>query len=339
MNLNMARPLRIEYPGACYHIINRGNQRMQVFYDKSHYSLFLEKLVNFAEQYHVLIRCYCLMPNHFHLYIETEDANLSRFMQSFLTSFVISLNRIRGKSGHVFQGRFKSQLVDDEAYGMALSRYIHLNPVKIKLMNNKNLKEKFNILDNFNWSSGKYYLGREAAPHWLDTDHILSKFNKSETENPYRYYLEDGILEEDNPFDSLKHQLFLGDEDFAERMKRKYILDLNIRSRKDQKNLAWLQGSFDFHEVVDIVADIYHLTPEDILKRKSKHSEARKFLIYCLWEYCRHSMSLSEMARNMELTQSGFSRSKGRFESMLTEERIRQNITHFRKAIKSITGV
>ena len=92
----MARPLRIEYPGACYHIMNRGNQRMQVFYDKSHYDLFLEKLEAFSEQYHVLIRCYCLMPNHFHLYIETEEANLIHLMQSFLTSFVIFLNRLRG---------------------------------------------------------------------------------------------------------------------------------------------------------------------------------------------------------------------------------------------------
>jgi hypothetical protein len=134
--------------------------------------------------------------------------------------------------------------------------------------------------------------------------------------------------------------MFLSDEDFAERIKRRYIIDLNIGNRKEQKNLSWLQASFDFHEVVEIVADIYKLSSGDILKRRTRYSEARKFLIYCLWEYCRHSMSLSEMARNMGVTQSGFSRSKGRFEIMLKNDKvIKKKIDVFKKNLKSIAGV
>lgn len=335
----MARPLRIEYPGACYHVMNRGNQRMQVFHSRSHYELFLEKLILFSEQFHIKIRCYCLMSNHFHLYLETPEANLSRFMQSLLTSFTISLNRKRGKSGHLFQGRFKSYLVDDEAYGMVLSRYIHLNPLETETVKSRPIKEKLKILEGFPWSSCQYYLGKNV-PTWLDTDHILAKFSKSTTGNPYYEYLKEGLRKkQDDLFESLQHQTFLGDDEFVEKIKRKYILDLNIKSKKDEKNLVCLQSSFGFGEVVKIAADIYQLSPEDVLKRRSQHTEARKFLIYCLWEFCRHSMSLSEMARNMGITQSGFSRSKGRFEPLLKEQEIQKRIKRFKKELKSIAGV
>ena len=88
----MARPLRIEYPNACYHILNRGNRRQLIFTGDEHYQLFIDRLGQFAEEYHVVIYCYCCMPNHFHIYGQTKEANLSRFMQAFLTSFTMSMN-------------------------------------------------------------------------------------------------------------------------------------------------------------------------------------------------------------------------------------------------------
>ena len=107
----MARPLRIEYKGACYHVMNRGNQRARVFHSRKHYTLFLEKLAHFCEPFDVTVHSYCCMPNHFHLLLTTREANLSRFMQSFLTSFTLSLNRMRSTTGHVFLGRFKAELL------------------------------------------------------------------------------------------------------------------------------------------------------------------------------------------------------------------------------------
>ena len=104
----MARPLRIEYPNACYHVINRGNQRSVVFHDTWHYECFVEKLGYFATEFRVEVYAYCCMPNHFHLYLQTKEANLSRFMQSFLTSYCVSSNKKRRSSGHIFQGRFKA---------------------------------------------------------------------------------------------------------------------------------------------------------------------------------------------------------------------------------------
>ena len=101
-----------EYPGALYHVMNRGNQRATVFHEPADYELFLEKLEQTAEQFIMRVHCFCLMPNHFHLYVKTEQANLSRFMQSLLTGFTISWNQARGSGGHVFQRRFKSHLVE-----------------------------------------------------------------------------------------------------------------------------------------------------------------------------------------------------------------------------------
>ncbi len=130
----MARPLRIEYAGAYYHVMNRGNRRQTVFAEPRDYELFLERLGQFGTQFDVRVLCYCCLPNHFHLYLRTGQANLSRFMQSLLTSFTISLNRRHRSSGHVFQGRFMAHLVDNEEYGAQVSHYIHLNPVRINTL-------------------------------------------------------------------------------------------------------------------------------------------------------------------------------------------------------------
>ena len=127
----MSRPLRIEYPGACYHVINRGNRGEQIFFNASDYNLFIEKLSEFTKLFDVVVHSYCIMKNHFHLMATTREANLSKFMQSFTTSFTISINNKYNKPGHLFQGRYKALLVQSELYKNDLSRYIHLNPVKI----------------------------------------------------------------------------------------------------------------------------------------------------------------------------------------------------------------
>ena len=149
----MARPLRVEYPGAHYHVINRGNQRQIVFRSDADHELFLDKLWLFASQFGVNIMSYCLMPNHFHLYLATPSPNLSRFMQALLTSFTITLNRRRRSSGHLFQGRFKAVPVESERYGSELSRYIHLNPIRTVRARALPLEDKRRLLVEYRWSS------------------------------------------------------------------------------------------------------------------------------------------------------------------------------------------
>jgi REP element-mobilizing transposase RayT len=126
----MARPVRIEYEGAFYHVTARGNERKKVFVSKADYEKFLANLKDAAARFSVVVHSYVLMGNHYHLIVETPDANLSSFMHAIQSGYTTYFNKKRGRAGHLFQGRFKSILVDKNAYLLELSRYIHLNPVR-----------------------------------------------------------------------------------------------------------------------------------------------------------------------------------------------------------------
>ena len=155
----MSRPLRYERDGAFYHVVNRGNRHGRVFVSHRDYELFIEKLEDSVEIFDVRVLAYCLMPNHFHLYLSTRQANLSRFMQRLLTSFCVAYNKSHRSSGHVFQGRFKSHIVEDRRYGTELSRYIHLNPVRTKQLEKASFAEKLAVLQDFRWSSYACHIG------------------------------------------------------------------------------------------------------------------------------------------------------------------------------------
>jgi len=175
----MARPLRIEYAGTHYHVTNRGNRRETVFGGPADYELFLERLGVFSRQFEVRVLCYCCMANHFHLYLRTEQPNLSRFMQSLLTSFTITLNRRHNSSGHVFQGRFAAHLVEDHAYGGEVSRYIHLNPVRTKSLRAASVAVRRKALRAYRWSSYPACLGLSRAGAWFDPGGLLSDWGTS----------------------------------------------------------------------------------------------------------------------------------------------------------------
>ena len=136
----MARPIRIEYPGAFYHVISRGNERRAVFRGDNDYELFLNTLGEASDRFDVLIHAYCLMPNHLHLLIQTKDSNLSQFMKRLLGVYTIRFNRRHKRYGHLFQGRYKAYLLDQDSYFLELSRYIHLNPVKANIVRYQDLE-------------------------------------------------------------------------------------------------------------------------------------------------------------------------------------------------------
>ena len=303
----MARPLRIEYPGACYHVVNHGNQRNRIFFSPMHYELFLEKLCGFSEQFGVSTRCYCIMPNHFHLYLQTHEGNLSRFMQSLLTSFCYSLNRLRGKSGHIFQGRFKCHLVEDAAYSLGVSRYIHLNPVRMEMAKEVSFSGKRRMLESFKWSSYAAYAGKTEAPEWLDVKSVIGKFESG--------------------------------NEFAERVRRKYLMNLNVTDPKGQRDLARLKGNFTFEEILSSTAR-YFKTDADELLRKSSRCEARKALMYLANKYCRGQMPLTEIGRRMSIGQSGFVRSRNRFDEELGKNReLALRLREIEDGLISIAGV
>jgi len=149
----MARPLRIQYPGAVYHITNRGNDKKPIFRDDADRTRFLEILAQSVDIYQVVVHSFVMMSNHYHLLVETPLGDLAEFMRHFNITYTSHFNRRHHRVGHLFQGRYKSVLVDKDTYLAAVSKYIHLNPVKIRQMATKPLSEKLAYLAGYQWSS------------------------------------------------------------------------------------------------------------------------------------------------------------------------------------------
>ena len=308
----MARPLRIEYPGASYHVVNRGNQRNIVFHDDWHYELFVDKLGNFAAEFRVTVYVYCCMPNHFHLYLRTKEANLSRFMQSFLTSFCVSSNKKRRTSGHIFQGRFKAHLVEDDLYASRLSRYIHLNPTRINALRKSDLQNRHDYLRKFKWSSYPVYLGIDKKPKWLDRTRILSCWGKRLREQMVNYasYVEEGLLKDlESPFNDIVEQSIIGGDRFVEWVKREYLL-LRTGNKKEEPALVHLQQSFPFDDVIRHVATYFGIDTESVVKRRSGFRDPRRLAMYCVSKYCRRNHSLTEMALKFSVSASALAQAR-----------------------------
>ena len=211
----MARPLRIEYPGALYHVTTRGNAGGRIFRSDKDREYFLDLLGFIIERFHWLCHGWCLMDNHYHLILETLEGNLSRGMRQLNGIYTQKYNWRYTKRGHIFQGRYKAILVDKEGYLLELCRYVVLNPVRANIVKRP--------LD-WQWSSYRSTAGSVKSPQWLSTDWILTQFGRSRrrAQRLYQKFIMEGITKE-TPWKDLKGQIFLGDREFIEECKR--ILD------------------------------------------------------------------------------------------------------------------
>jgi REP element-mobilizing transposase RayT len=315
----MARPLRIEYAGAYYHVMNRGNQRQVVFTAPRDYELFLERLGQFSGQFDVDLLCYCCMPNHFHLYLRTNQANLSRFMQGLLTSFTITLNRRHHSSGHLFQGRFTAHLVEKEAYGAKVSRYIHLNPVRTKALRQASIPARRQALRSFPWSSYAACLGLAPGPTWFDPAELLSDWGASRRTQMRRYgaYVEEGLLRDlDNPLARLDGQVILGTEPFRDRIRQAYVLTRNADQR-EQPAFARARQSVPFEAVARCVGQVCGVNPDSLLTLRQADRQARQLLVYGVCRYCRGAESLTALARRFDISLSGLTMARDRVAASL----------------------
>ncbi len=172
----MARPLRIQYEDALYHVTCRGNERKAIFRDDHDKNVFLELLNDGQKTYCIVLYCYVLMDNHFHLLLETPLANLSEFMRWFNITYTSHYNRRHKRTGHLYQGRYKSILVEKKSYLHILSRYIHLNPVRTKQEGKLALSEKKKYLRNYPWSSLLGYIDDTRRNGIIDYDRILESY-------------------------------------------------------------------------------------------------------------------------------------------------------------------
>ncbi len=320
----MARPLRIEYPGAFYHVVNRGQRQEPIVLDRADRIRFLSDVERMAGQFHVLIHSYCLMTNHYHLLLETPEGNLSRAVQWLNVSYATHYNRRHQCVGHVFQGRFKALLVEATTYLEALSRYIHLNPVRAGLAS---------PAWDYEWSSCRCFVGIAAAPPWLEIHRILGGFSSTQKTAQRRYaaYLAEANVS--NPCDEAVAGSVLGTKPFL-----RWVEDTFLSARQANPEIPGLKRVKpvpSVEAIVRAVAEAQQVSGEQILARGHQQNPARDIAMYLCRELS--GQSCRELGRRF----GGISgaaitmRHQGLERQMRDNRSLRQTVARLRERIAS----
>lgn len=253
----MARALRIQYPGAYYHVTCRGNDRKRIFGDDKDREKFLKLLENSLDVYRVNLYSYVLMTNHFHFLIQTPAGNLSEFMRHFNVCYTGYHNYRHSRSGHLYQGRYKSFLVDVDNYLLEVSRYLHLNVVRVHSLKTASLEEKMNLLESYKWSSLPGYISKNKIEKFVNYDLILSM--SGSRANYYKFIIEGLDKQVKDPFRGIKNGGILGGDKFLKKVKKEY---LEYGSKREQPIYRELKSGT--------------IKPEDLINEVTKHFNIKK---------------------------------------------------------------
>jgi len=297
----MVRPLRIEYPGAWYHVACRGNRRSRIFGDDKDRLRFLKTLKESVEAFNVEMHGYVLLDNHFHFLLRTPEANLGRFMQRFNTAYITYYNLRHHKSGHLYQGRYKAILVEADEYLLELSRYIHLNPVRFRKYRNTPLEEKSKILKAYKWSSLPGYIKIAGRDDFMCYGGVLAYMGGDNKKGRIRYrdFVLRGLLQKlDNPLEEAKAGAILGSDSFVIWVKEQF-LDIKSLKNQDYSGLKELKRLIPAEEIAGLVAEEYGINSEDILRARSKWREARQVLIELSYRLNFRKKSLGELGEEL----------------------------------------
>jgi len=247
---HMARPLRIEYEGAVYHIISRGNRGEHIFAEDQDKEYFIETLQNAAEKYKIDLYAFCIMGNHYHLLLTAPQGELAKAMHYIGSAYGSFLRRQKGWIGHVFAGRYKSLCVEKEGYLLELSRYIHLNPVMAGLAEKP---------EGYKWSSYGYYTGKKEEPEWLNTDWLLAEYGKDRKAawKKYREFVEAGVEKpSEYPKEDIIGQAILGSKEFT----KKVIKRIKSGRKTDEITAKRrYEGRIDPEEIRDTICRYYRV--------------------------------------------------------------------------------
>jgi putative transposase len=251
----MARKPRIEYEGAFYHVITRGNQRQRVFKGDDDFQKYVNFLAFYKERYKYSLYAYVLMSNHVHLLIETRTIPLSKILQGINQSYTMYFNRKNKTVGHLFQGRYKAILCDKDAYLLSLIKYIHLNPVRAKIAK---------AAGEYRWSSHRSY-DKEKNNDLVDTGQVLRMFSedKSQARKLYRAYIDDGIEVKKEDIYKTISQRILGEEKFVDKVMEK----IDERFENTRKH-----HEYSLKEIVATMGKMRGITLKQ-LRGKSKNRE------------------------------------------------------------------
>lgn len=283
----MSRPLRVTYPGAWYHIMNRGAAKQLIFNDIDHYKMFIQLLGELHERFQVRIHAYCLMPNHYHILLQTPLANISCAMRHLDSLYTRRYNLSQKRDGPLLRGRFKSILVDDENYLLHLSRYIHLNPVVANIVAHA---------EDYLWSSYRAYLNKKLKPDWLLTREILDRFGSNEKIYKYQIFIAEGVDNEISVFyKKIKLMPILGCKAFIKNIVEKYIKNKEISPEIPERK--YLKPIFSFEQIKLVVIRHYKINEIDLkhVKRKAGN-KPRQVAIYlaCKWSGQKYKIIANE---------------------------------------------
>lgn len=318
----MARPLRITFEDALYHITARGNEKRKIFLSKADRERFKDYLRDVEEKYRFILHAYVLMDTHVHLIGQTPLANLSQVMHYISSSYTTYFNRKRGRSGHLFQGRYKSILIEKDAYLMELSRYIHLNPVKAHMVERP---------EDYPYSSYGAYLNPDEKDI-VSTDLILSMAsrNRKESSLHYRRFVEEGIGKDlPNPLQETYGGMMLGTPSFIKRVLRR----LDDKTPTNDISSRRLLTPLALDDLVGIISETLGTTPNDV--RSGMH---RNMAIYCAKSFT--GFTNPEIGKYFGgLSYSAVTKAKDRFEKVLRSDRaMRKTFEKIKTAVSRFKG-
>ena len=322
----MPRKSRIDYPGALNHVMVRGIERRNIFSDTKDKQFFTKRLGTVLTDTGTNCFAFALMDNHFHLLLQTGVTSISSVMQSLLTGYAVTYNDRHGRTGKLYQNRFKSILCDKEEYLLQLIRYIHLNPIRVGLV--KNLSE----LDRSPWTGHSVLMGRRHTD-WLDTEEVLSNFGRTakEARKAYREYIQAGITEPETTdlsggglvrsiggaWEALKaagkgqkptaDERILGSGEFVEKVFKEEE-ELESRSSK-LKREGW-----DFSKVLDTAAQAVGVDPEELMIRGRSNKRSYGRALLCKWMVEDLKKPQIEIAKRLDISHPAVSKlvQKGR---------------------------
>ncbi len=284
----MARPLRIVYPGAVYHVMNRGLARQRIFRSQQDYEAFLHIVGDAYALWRIEVFGYCLMGDHYHLCLRTPVANLARVMRHINGLYTQRFNRTYRRDGPLFRGRYKAILVQTDSYLSAVIRYIHLNPVEAKLVR---------WPEDYRWSSHAAYLRNQSAVPWLQTQDMLTEFGSRRAFHKFVLSGNDEELEEF--YSASRQQPVLGSEKFRSKLARKTIKVSREHPRHERMLVCPSVA-----QVVKAVGHVYGVKPSAILVgRRGHESESRKVAMHLVKRLC--DLTLQETAKEFGVTSYG----------------------------------
>ena len=308
-SLAMSRPLRIEYPGAYYHVMNRGAGRKAIYVHDDHRIIFLELLRELDTIYQVETHAYCLMGNHYHLLLRTPQGNLSRAMRHLNGVYTQRYNRTRKSDGPLYRGRYKAVLIDADSYLLNVSRYIHRNPVEAGMTKKA---------QDYQWSSYRAYIGQTNPPQWLNIEATLNMIGQRNRQKQYRAFVEAGIDQETLDFyQKKKLNPIFGKGSFINKQRKA------VTRHKEQPESQWTFQSITPDEIVASVAQGFRVNRETILQSvrgRGQENLARSASIYVTRKMT--AMPLTDIADYYGMNHYGsVSGSNSRFETRMKQDK------------------